>query len=33
MTKRIAWKKGLDVALSRAKSENMHILLDVFNPG
>lgn len=29
----ITWETDFDSAVSRAKSENKHVLIDFFNPG
>ena len=33
MRNTIQWEKDKGMALKRARTENMHILLDFFNPG
>ena len=33
MENKIKWEEVMDVALSRARSENKPVLLDFFNPG
>ena len=33
MANKIEWENGMDKALSRAKAEGKHVLLDFFNPG
>lgn len=33
MEKTILWETKMEAALTRAKAENKHILLDFFNPG
>lgn len=33
MDKAIEWEESMEQALSRAKSEKRHVLVDFFNPG
>lgn len=32
MENKIKWENRMDAALTRARSENKHVLLDFFNP-